>query len=424
MRTWMGWLVVLALVLVTGCEGERGLQGPPGETGPTGPAGGLGDAGLPDGTLQVSCLTPCHTFTGMVEQYKTSQHFAVYVENLGGEEAETWTGPQACGNCHASDALELRVAGVVNPEGAVSEVEHGHTEYASDAGAAVEATYAGQTTVAAVYCTTCHAVSAENDPHKTGAPYYQAGTWGYYVDTGPDAPSWLEKTPPGTEGVVGQPAGSYTTGNVCVFCHKSRKDVTYYIPAGGVRFTSIHWGPHLGPQADVYTGKGGFEFAGKTYGSSIHAAFEDGCVRCHMPPDPQNDNYPNHSFYAQVSVCANCHPGATSFDLNGIQTQTRAALTELQAALNTAGYLTRSETEPYLALTEDELGTDFEHDETMPLGSSTTVPQATAGVVWNYFLVARGSGVGVHNPTYALQLLYDSIEQLTGAPPTSIPTRP
>jgi hypothetical protein len=420
MRRWTGWLVVVVWVLVAGCEGERGLQGLPGATGPTGPTGSPGDAGLPEGTLQATCMSPCHSFTGIVEQYHASQHYAVFVANLGGQEVASWTGPTACGNCHAIDALELRVQGEVDPPGAVSEVEFGHLEYAAASGAATEATYAGQSTVAAVYCTTCHKIDASNDPHKTGASYYQAGTFGFWVNTLPNEPSWIEKSP--DTGVTGQEAGNYTTGNVCIFCHRARKDVGGYIPPGGVKITSVYWGPHEGPQADVYTGKGGFELANKSYGSTVHTSFDDGCVRCHMPPVANNDNYPSHSFYAQLSVCQGCHAGATSFDVNGVQTDVTAALTELQTALNAAGYLTRASTAPYTPLGVSDLGADFDLDTTTP--QSGTVDQLTAGAIWNYLIIARGSGLGVHNPRYTLELLYDSIEQITGNAPTSITTRP
>src|SRR5688572_13599496 len=56
-----------------GATGETGERGPAGPAGPQGASGaaGSGDggaAGVIEGTLNVGCLSPCHGFTGIVEQ--------------------------------------------------------------------------------------------------------------------------------------------------------------------------------------------------------------------------------------------------------------------------------------------------------------------------------------------------------------------
>jgi len=111
-----------------GEPGEPGPEGPPGETGPAGaqgPTGAPGPAGPPgvgaDGTglLTAGCLTPCHTFSGIVDQWKTSRHFATYIDNLGDDENTSWTGAKDCGNCHAEDGVELRRAADVTYSGTV-----------------------------------------------------------------------------------------------------------------------------------------------------------------------------------------------------------------------------------------------------------------------------------------------------------------
>src|SRR5437867_2942085 len=71
-----------------GDAGPQGLQGPAGPSGAdgaTGPAGAGYDGGSMDGALTMSCLSPCHGFTGIVEEWKTSRHYATYIANLGGE---------------------------------------------------------------------------------------------------------------------------------------------------------------------------------------------------------------------------------------------------------------------------------------------------------------------------------------------------
>lgn len=426
----------------TGPEGPPGPTGPSGDSGATGPAGeggpaGDGGGGFGEGGLTAGCLSPCHGFSGIVEQWKTSRHFAVYIENLGGEEVDTWTGPQACGNCHAIDGVEQRLSGNVlggAPAGADGGAEggagdagmlvppnltKGQLNYLTAANKAAEVTYAGQATVAVVHCTTCHVVTPVNDPHVTGT--YSPGSFPLRVPTGATDGPFIEKSP--TAGsVTGQEAGKYAAGNACVWCHKSRKDVTHYIAASN-SITSPYWGPHEGPQTDVYSGKGGYHYANQTYKQSTHSTLPSGCVSCHMPKITGNMNIGNHSFYAQLSACQGCHAGATSFDVFGGQTKMKAGIQELRVALNTKGWLTRSAGAPYATLTTQELA-DAHFAEDKPRPGVTGLTADEAGALYNYLILARGAALGVHNPVYVRELVYDSVVALTGAPPASIPTRP
>jgi hypothetical protein len=427
---------------VTGATGSNGLNGdagPPGAEGPAGPRGATGamgamgtpgaigaagSAGTAEGILNVSCLSPCHGFSGLVAQWQTSTHYATYISNLGGDEVPTWTGATACGNCHAIDAIAQRMAGNLGIVGttAPSDPQHGKLEYVSSINQAVtEPTYLGHSTVAEVHCTTCHDVNASNDPHRTGATYVE-GSFPLRVATGPDDQTLIEKG--SAVGVSdGTPAGKFNVGNVCISCHRSRKDVTNYVLASN-NLSSTHWGPHEGPQADVYSGKGGYQYPGKTYGNSSHQAFKNGCVDCHMPEVAANQGVGNHSFYAQLSACQKmgCHVNATSFDMAGGQSAVRSNLQDLRVALNTAGYLTRGTVAPYPALSADELkDLTFSLDQVRP---STAVPADKAGAVYNYLVLARGSADGVHNPLYTKELIYDSYQAIAGTFPPSLPTRP
>lgn len=441
----MGSIGLSSLIGCTGADGKNGAQGAPGargpagEAGPPGPAGEAGPPGpqgpagpeggtilaMPEGGLTTSCLSPCHGFTGIVEQWKTSTHYATYIANLGGEEVATWTGDTPCGNCHAIDGIEQRIAGNVHYTGTTGPVNlsQGETNYLSSlTGKATESTYGGQATVAVVHCTTCHAVDATNDPHRTGLPY-TPGSFPLRVPTASTDFARIEKssavgTVDGTQvGLPGNTAG-FGSGNACIWCHKSRKDVTNFIGATNT-ITAKYWGPHEGPQSDIYSGKGGYHYAGKTYSSSSHQSIADGCVHCHMPDVASNDNIGNHSFYPQLSVCTGCHVGATSFDIIGGQTLMKAGIQELRVALNNLGYLTRDGTNP---LTATDLSDQaFASDQTR-LATGVTADQA--GALYNYLILARGSAGGVHNPVYTRQLIYDSVFALTGAAPATIPTRP
>jgi hypothetical protein len=373
--------------------------------------------------LTTGCLSPCHGFSGIVEQWKTSTHFATYVANLGGEEVDTWTGTSACGNCHAVDGIEQRLAGKVRYLGTKppTNVAHGQINYFNTTNNKIaESTYSGHASVAVVHCTTCHEVTAENDPHRTGAAYVP-GSFPLRVPTANTEQSFIEKS--SSVGVSdGTAAGAYGVGNACMWCHKSRKDVTNYITDANT--LSNRWGPHEGPQADVYSGKGGYHYGTNTYLNSSHQALAKGCVSCHMGSVAANAGVGNHSFAPELSTCttAGCHATATSFDVIGGQTAMKNSLRELRALLNEKGWLTRSEAAPFVKLTDAQVGDDHFAEDTAAPASGLTAGEA--GAVYNYLLLARGAAGGIHNPVYHRQLIFDSYFAIAKANPPSIKTRP
>lgn len=398
-----------------GAPGAAGIPGPP---GPPGPAGEPGASSLDGGALGGACTNPCHTFNGVVDQWRFSGHSHPQENEIG-------TG--ACGNCHAIDGLQQRVAGkfVANDGGAPTNVAQGHISYAGANGAILEISYAGASPIGRIHCTTCHDFNETNDPHVTGK--YVAGQAPLRIAGGADDVAYIEKSP-----AVGSAAGTplkFRSANTCVFCHKSRKDVTNYVSDVATNaLTSYRWGPHEGPQSDIFSAAGAYQKAGKTYGSSEHLSIADKCVTCHMAPVATNGNVPDHTMKPQVKTCTSqqgCHSQytGTNFDILGGQTQVRNALFEFQRALNTAGYLTRSTSAPYAELSAEELADgQFHLDTVKPQGAG--VPGPVAGAIYNYLLIARGRDTGVHNPRYTKQLLFDGIEQITGAAPTSGLTRP
>jgi len=370
-----------------------------------------------EGGIATSCLSPCHGFNGTVAQFKGSAHYAAFSIYLGTATAAEWTAPgSACGNCHAIDALTRRVDGEVGTSGVtIPNIASGVLEYRVDGGAPTEANYSGMATVAEVYCTTCHAVTNANDPHKTGIPW-TPGSFPLAAPSGAKDLAFIE-TSASAGATIGTSIGGLGSANVCVMCHKSRKDVTSYITATNA-LTSTHWGPHEGPQADVFSGTGGYQYAGATYGTSTHQQ-KLNCIDCHMPDVATNSGIGDHSFSPQLSACVSCHAGATNFDMGGGQSQIKLAMEELQVALSNAGFLTRSAAAPYVALQPAELGDDaFDLDQARPGGPPLTAAQA--GALYNYMIVARGGALGVHNPRYVKQLVYDSFVAVVGTPPLTL----
>jgi hypothetical protein len=386
--------------------------------------GGLG------ATIPVGCLSPCHGFNGVVAQFQTSVHYTEYLVNAASATPETaWTTPGIeCGNCHAIDGLQQRVAGNVGTsgDGGVANLASGEINFRNPTTMATAgATYQGSAAVAEVYCTTCHAVTNANDPHRTGE-VWTPGSFPLQVSEDAGALAFIERSP-STSAVVGTSIGALGPANTCVWCHKSLQDMTQYITASNT-LTSTHWGPHEGPAADLTSGLGGYQFAGKTYGQSTHE-MKLTCVDCHMPNVTMNQGVPDHSFAPQLTACLNCHAGATSFDMNGGESLTKAALTELEAALNTAGYLTRAASPPYVPLSPSNIGdgnwkTDGTRPGAGPDGGATVLTADQAGALYNYLSISRAGAYSVHNPKYIQELMYDSIVAITGQPPTSITVRP
>jgi hypothetical protein len=458
-KKWGVWGIAGASVLgaaalvIAACQGEEGVAGPQGTNGAQGaagqpgPQGAQGNAGTPgtpgagvDGGLATSCMLPCHGFNNIVDQWKTSTHFIGAITN--DEEVPTWTSPGGtCGNCHASDGLPTRLGGSVNIQGDAGPIHltAGQLNYRAPNGSVTEATYAGQSKVASIGCMTCHNITATNDPHVTGAVYakgtllLRVGADGG-VDAGGGDQVFIEKSPTAADAgpVTGTGVGFWRASNTCMACHKSRKDVSNYIVASQ-SITSRHWGPHEAPQADVFSGQGGYHFASKTYKSSSHQSTE-GCTACHMAKVASNNNYPDHSMAPKLASCKNagCHPTATSFDTGpggpgDLKRMPGGRLVALRDLLNARGLLTRSSASPYLPLSGTEL-TDghFELDRSRPGGGGADGGAAPltaneAGALYNYFLVSRGSGYAIHNPLYVNQLLFDSIEALGGTPAFSRP---
>ena len=436
-----GRLTVVAVAfLLVACEGPNGPPGAPGEAGTPGPAGTQGPAG-PTGPrgpgttseagtgIQVGCLSPCHGFNGVIAQFQTSVHYTEYLANVTSATPEAaWTAPgQACGNCHAIDGLQQRVAGAVGTTGdaGVVNLASGELLYAAPkTGAQTAATYTGSATVAEVYCTTCHAVTNANDPHKTGIPW-TPGSFPLVVGNDGGDTVFVEKSPTATA-VTGTNAGNFGPGDTCMWCHRSRVDITSYITKAGNAITSLHWGPHEGPQADLFTGIGGYQYAGKTYDQSTHEQ-RLSCVDCHMIGMADNGGVPDHSFSPSLRACAQCHAGATTFDINGFQSQVQSAMTQLETWLNTQGLLTRAGAAPYTPLTAAELG-DGNWGADQPVPGATIagalLTQDQAGALYDYIVVARGGASGVHNPVYIAQILYDSYYALAGLSLAAFPARP
>lgn len=220
-------------------------------------------------------------------------------------------------------------------------------------------------------------------------------------------------------------------GNLCASCHQARR-----MPKDEVRARNIptdSWGAHHGPQADMLAGTNAYEFPGKKYASSVHTALPNAtCTTCHMAlPAGRYSLSPSvggHSF----RIAGEVHEepklntaGCTTSGCHGEMKQVRgthyfdkkapadydgdgkieSAQEEVQGLLEKfinnkgTGLLQTMKDAPY-----DAKG-KF-------VNSKTQYPLEVVAALYNYKFVSEDRSKGVHNLTYAVELLMDSLKSL------------
>ena len=119
---------------------------------------------------------------------------------------------------------------------------------------------------------------------------------------------------------------------------------------------------------------------------------ENTCVRCHMGEGL------DHHFEPEVATCRECHPTASNFDVNGVQTAVQAKLDDLGNRLLAWGLI----------------------NENSPDGHPTvsSAPEKHAMALWNWIYVSHeDKSKGVHNSGYTMALLDSGLVWLPPAPP-------
>lgn len=381
-----------------GDKGDPGTVGTPGDKGDQGDKGLTGDKGDP-GSLDASCMGACHGRNSIRHQYTASKHGFYGIEAAGDDHDESWTDTNNCSVCHNQNGQALYWAGKLNavePEvdaQTKDNFKYGQTAYKYEKDGKWNfkevslSQLPGQ--IVQVNCFTCHKVDDSNDPHITGS--YKKGQWGFFAD--------LTKAIIGYGNVV-----NWKTGNVCASCHKNRRPPESQIAdTGETKITSSHWGSHGSVQGDVFSGTGFFKHANKTYKNSSHNNFEKACVKCHMPPVAENNNYPNHSFKPHFSGCAECHGDVSTYNINGMPGKVRTALTNLEKHF-------ASDAIKWLAEEEGEYHVNA--SSTSPIVVPET-EKAFLGILYNVIWLVNDKSSGVHNPDLVKQLLWDAVELLS-----------
>ncbi len=251
-----------------------------------------------------------------------------------------------------------------------------------------------------VTCTVCH------DPHSQ------------------DNPGQL-RTVAAVDLVSGMTIDTGKEGQLCMQCHKARRDASTQIDSG-----YAHFGPHASVQGDAVYGASGYEGVATNitgFQSSGHGLIADACATCHVYAteyDPVTD-FANvgHTFEPRVQSCNDCHaqstgePFAAIADVRTLEPKDYDADGSIEPL--------QTEVEGLMATLVDKLVTNYPDslsgtDATMPASSmadslTNTVGDGSAEAVdfrkagYNLVYVLNDGSLGIHNPAYIIQLLQQSI---------------
>jgi hypothetical protein len=343
-------------------------------------AGGAAEAAPADTILPAGCVS-CHASTsprfplaGARAGYDTSGH-----KNLGNA---SYANGEGCQACHTNEGfIDVAAGKKIDPEAFVADP--------SQPG-----------------CFTCHAPHEKGDfGLRTVAPVRLAS--GRVFDSG--------------------------NGNLCASCHRATADAPSVCVPTPANKLLPYWGAHHGPQADVVAGTNAFEFPGRKYGGSTHRdVINDGCIGCHMAlPSGRYSLSPEiggHSFNIHgtvhdalklnVSGCVSCHKdigqvgsrdlfnvmAQEDYDRDGVKEPTQQEVQGLLDMLvNTSG----------TGLLQKLPIPMYKPDGTFAPTRSTAVrPVVEVAALYNYKMILEDRSRGIHNTTYVVQVLYDTIQAL------------
>lgn len=221
--------------------------------------------------------------------------------------------------------------------------------------------------------------------------------------------------------------------NLCLECHQGRQSTAALnarigkadddkVPEKKLSFANVHYfaaGASLfGNDAAV-----AYQYADKEYvGRNMHAPGFDTCTACHA----------THELELNFEKCTTCHAGAkapedirfTSTDYDGdkdvkegIKAEIMALEDKLWAAMKAYAKKVAEEpivyspaAYPYFFADKNDNGKVDEGEK-----AYTEWTPRLLRAAYNYQYVQKDPGIYAHNPKYAVQILYDTLESLNGA---------
>jgi len=205
------------------------------------------------------------------------------------------------------------------------------------------------------------------------------------------------------------------SGQLCMNCHKSRRDGDDYT-TNYLANLSSHFGPHHGPQADVLLGDNLPTFGNELGKTNHFGILDNACASCHMKVTENVDGEGNvilsggHTFSMQtpdgednVDACAPCHSfdsfEAVEFESNGTKDLDGDG-TEEGLQIEIAGMLES------IAM----LIPPVDSPDIGVIDSTWTLTQAQG--FYNYDAILEDRSGGIHNPKFAVELLLVTLAEL------------
>jgi hypothetical protein len=214
---------------------------------------------------------------------------------------------------------------------------------------------------------------------------------------------------------------SVGNGQLCMTCHQSRKNIATTITAKAPYYGfSDRFGPHHGPQADMFLGQNAFQYGDSSItGINTHGGLKDACVTCHMQTRGTNSNHQwnmSDSTGDYVTVCKSCHgQSITSFDdikassdwdgngkIEGVQTEVKGMLNNL------AALLPKDSNGNVVSMMADSLKVKGQ-------------PSVIKGI-YTYYFVSEDKSLGVHNAKYTVSILQKALSSLGSTTPVELTT--
>lgn len=223
---------------------------------------------------------------------------------------------------------------------------------------------------------------------------------------------------------------------MCAVCHQGRASgVTIGNATTGMEedtvsealaFINVHYAPSAGTLMGSVTGTG-YQYEGKDYkGQFTHVPDFAQCTDCHRP----------HSLASvPIENCTACHAGAAEFSAirispldydgdgdtsEGIRDPIANLHERLYAAIQAyAGEIAGApiiyaDQFPYFFTDTNGDGAVSEGEAAFPNRYASWTPRLLKAA-HNYQFVAKDKAAYVHNPHYALQILFDTLEDLSGS---------